>query len=115
MKMGKSIPDCTYEMVDPELTIISEKRDLRAAVDGSMEVLGQCLVGITNQVRSYEKKNIKQNRERKHLLDKYTEHPQREYCVLFSSSPLQRKGSGKSSKGHQRYGMASTQLSAEEV
>ena len=84
MHMGKTIPDSTYEVIEPELTIISEKRDLRVSVDGSVEVSGQCLVVITNQIqRSYEKRNIKQNREHTQLLEKYTEHPQHEYCVAF--------------------------------
>lgn len=63
MHMGKTIPDPTYEVMEPVLTIISEKRDLRVSVDGSVEVSGQCLVVITNQIQSYEKRNIKQNRE----------------------------------------------------
>lgn len=63
MHMGKIIPDSTYEVMEPELTIISEKRDLRVSVDGSVEVSGHCLVVITNQIQSYEKRNIKQNRE----------------------------------------------------
>lgn len=83
MHMGKPIPDSTYEVIEPELTIISEKRNLRVSVDGSVEVSGQCLVVITNQIQSYEKRNIKQNREHKQLLGKYTEHPQHEYCVVF--------------------------------
>lgn len=73
--MGKTIPDSTYKMIDLELTIISDERDLRVSVDGSMEISAQCLVVVTNQIRSDQKRNIKQNREHQHLLDKYTRAP----------------------------------------
>lgn len=48
MRIGKTVPDSTYKMIDPELTIISDERDLKVSVHGSMEISGQCLVVVTN-------------------------------------------------------------------
>lgn len=111
--MEKPIPESTYEVIDPELTIISEKGDLGVSLDGSRRVSGRCLGAVTNQIRSWEERNIKQNREHKHLLDICT-HNMNTLCSDHLISKGTRKGSGKSSKGHQRYGMASIELSAEE-
>lgn len=52
-----------YKMIDLELTINSDKRDLKVSLHGSMEISGQCLVVVTNQIGSDQKRNIKQNRE----------------------------------------------------
>lgn len=46
------MPEFTYEVRDPELTIISEKGDLGVSLDGSRKVSAQCLAAVTNQVRS---------------------------------------------------------------
>lgn len=46
MHMGKN-PDSIYAVTDPELTSISEKRDLSVSVDGSTEVSCQCLAVVT--------------------------------------------------------------------
>lgn len=62
MAYGKK-PGSTYAVTDPELTIISEKRDLRFSVGGSTEVSYQCLAVVTNQIRSYDKRTMKQSRE----------------------------------------------------
>lgn len=52
MHRGKTIPECTHKVIDTELTIIPENGDLRVFVDGSMEISGQCLAAVTNQIRS---------------------------------------------------------------
>lgn len=56
--MGETIPNSTSKMIDPELSIISDERDLRVSLGGSMEISGQCLVVVTNQIRSDPKRNI---------------------------------------------------------